>query len=282
MLVWGGTSICDAFSVQPLATGGAYTPPPLSVPHDDRYFAQTGYRIDSDTIWDYFQHRGGVATFGYPTSRTFRFQGFTVQLFQRRVVQLAPDGSARQLNLLDPGLLPYTGFNGSTFPAADPGLVATAPDPTNQPAVLAWVEQHAPNSVAGAPVDFFQTFSNTVSANVAFPKGGGNAGLLAGMDLEMWGVPTSAPMVDPNNHNFIYQRWQRGIMHYDAGCGCTQGILLGDYLKDILIGQNLPADLAREAAGSPLLNQYDPDAPHCVHDPSRLPSTDMIDAFVPG
>ena len=32
-------------------------------------------------------------------------------------------------------------------------------------------------------------------------------------------------------------------MHYDKGCNCTQGLLLADYLKSILTGQNLPADL---------------------------------------
>jgi len=30
---------------------------------DPRMFAQTGYRIDRDSFFDYFSHRGGVATF---------------------------------------------------------------------------------------------------------------------------------------------------------------------------------------------------------------------------
>ena len=29
-------------------------------------------------------------------------------------------------------------------------------------------------------------------------------------------------------------------MHYDAGCKCTQGLLLADYLKSILTLRNLP------------------------------------------
>ena len=114
---------------------------------------------------------------------------------------------------------------------------------------------------------------------MAFPNGG-NDNLLAGIQLEMWGIPTSAPMVDPNNHNFIYMRWQRGIMHFDGTCNCTRGILLADYLKSILTGQNMPSDVASEAAGSPLLNQVDPTQPHWVHNASLLPNTDFTNAFV--
>ena len=47
-------------------------------------------------------------------------------------------------------------------------------------------------------------------------------------------IPTSRPMHDPNNPGFIYQRFQRGIMHYDKGCGCTQGLLLADYVKALI------------------------------------------------
>ncbi|MCL5946437.1 MAG: hypothetical protein M1298_00225, partial [Chloroflexi bacterium] len=45
------------------------------VPLDSRYFPQTGFRIGNDTIWDYFNRRGGVTAFGYPTSRAFTFEG---------------------------------------------------------------------------------------------------------------------------------------------------------------------------------------------------------------
>ncbi len=128
---------------------------------------------------------------------------------------------------------------------------------------------------------FGQTFLDTVSLADAFP-GGGQTDLLRGMDLELWGVPTSAPQVDPPNHTFIYQRWQRGIMHFDAQCQCTQGILLGDYLKELLTGQNLPSDLAAEAAASPLLRQYAPGQPGWVRDPNVLPDTDLTNAFTPG
>src|SRR5260370_6531283 len=94
---------------------------------DPRLFSQTGYRVDGDPFWSFFQSRGGVRTFGYPVSRTFKLDGFPVQIFQRIVVQLQPDGSVATLNLLDPGLMPYTRINSSTFPAPDPAIVSQTP-----------------------------------------------------------------------------------------------------------------------------------------------------------
>ena len=66
-----------------------------------------------------------------------------------------------------------------------------------------------------------------------------------------------------------YQRFQNGILIYDATAGTTQALPLGEYLKDILTGQNLPADLASQSATSPLLRA------------GGLTSTDLTDAFVP-
>jgi hypothetical protein len=71
-------------------------------------------------------------------------------------------------------------------------------------------------------------------------------------------------------------------MHYDAGCGCTQGILFGDYLKDILTGQNLPADLAAEAQDSALYKQYDPDSAGYLARPDQLAASDLTFAFERG
>ena len=85
---------------------------------DPRFFSQTNFRIDDDHFWNYFQYRGGVNNFGYPVSRTFKFLGSTVQIFQRRILQLNADGSVGQLNLLDPQFMPYTSFNGATVPAS--------------------------------------------------------------------------------------------------------------------------------------------------------------------
>ena len=88
--------------------------------------------VDEPRFVEYFSRRGQVATFGFPISRTIRFQGLPTQFFQRIVVQLGPDGSVRPLNLLDPGLLPYTRINGSTFPAPNERLAALAPAPASR------------------------------------------------------------------------------------------------------------------------------------------------------
>src|SRR5689334_8875797 len=102
------------------ATLFAGAPPAAAQSADPRFFSQTGYRVDMDAFWSFFQSRGGVRTFGYPVSRAFKLDGFQVQIFQRVVVQLRPDGTVATLNLLDAGVLPYTRVNGSLFPAPDP------------------------------------------------------------------------------------------------------------------------------------------------------------------
>jgi hypothetical protein len=246
------------------------------------YFAETGYAIEERSIADYFSRRGGPRTFGYPTSRTFKLLGLPTQFFQRAVLQVAPDGGVQPLNLLDPGLLSFTRINGSTFPAADERFAAAAPSasrPDYAVAVVDFVRQNAPETFKDQPVRFFTTFNNTVTMADAFPRGG-DPRLLPLINLEIWGIPTSPPVQDPNNLNFIYQRFQRGIMHYDAGCRCTQGLLLADYFKALLTGESLPPDLEEQARGSRFLRQYNPATQGSLARPSQLPDTDLRDAFV--
>jgi hypothetical protein len=243
--------------------GGSVLPPTaqVSAQQDARYFSDTGFRVDNDKVWDYFTKRGGKKTFGLPTSRTFQFMGAPTQFFQRHVLQVTP-GGVRPLNLLEQGLMPYTTFSGSTFPAEDASVTGAAPkpgSPTYGADVDKFLDTFAPNTWEGEPVKFADTFSGTVTLGDAFPDGGGNAGLLMLLNLEIWGLPTSKPARDPANGNFVYLRFQRGIMHYDANCKCTQGLLLADALKSILTGDNLPDDLAAQAADSPLRGQYDMD-----------------------
>src|SRR5207248_700321 len=118
---------------------------------------------------------------------------------------------------------------------------------------------------------FQSTFFNTIGTEVGGTDEPNILGLLA---LEIWGAPTSKPAYDPSNSNFIYQRFQRGIMHYDKGCGCTQGLLLADYLKELITGQNLPADLALQAANSPLFRS--------LGSAKAPPATAYGNAFTPG
>src|SRR5205823_4626729 len=155
---------------------------------------------------------------GLPTSRTFQFLGFNSQFFQRAVMQQAPDGSVRLINLLDPGLLPVTSFNGAVVPGPDASLTAAAPAPGTpgySTGILAFVHTQALNQFEGRPVNFSATFDSSVTLQIAYPQGGGDPSLLPGINLELWGIPTSRPAYDPNNRNFVYQRFQRGIMHFD-------------------------------------------------------------------
>ncbi len=249
-----------------------------------RFFPETGFAIENPAFLDFFVKRGGVRTFGYPVSREFTFLGFPVQIFQRAIMQRFPDGHVQLLNLLDTDLFPYVQVNGAIFPGVDPALTRTAP-PVGSPdygtAILRWIGEVSPDSWNGIPVAFHRSFLETVSPEVAFPAGHTNPALLAGFDLEVWGVPTSAPTYDPHNHGFVYQRFQRGILQYDARCHCTQGILLADYFKAILLGKDLPADLLAAAKSSPFFGQYDPSKPGWVARPNQLPDTDLTRAFEP-
>lgn len=254
-------------------------PPPVA--HDERYFVETGYRIDDDGVWQYFLSRGGLDVFGYPVSRPFRLLGCGVQMFQRTIAQTCEGQTVQLMNVLDPDLLPYTRINFSTFPESDPALKAATPqvgDPDYASAILEFVAATAPDVWDGQPVNFGSTFFSLVTAEIA---GTDDPGLLGLVNLEVWGAPTSQPAADPGNPGFIYQRFQRGIMHFDASTGVTRGILLADYLKGILRGADLPADLRAEASGSRLFTQYCPGAPGWLCRPDDLLGTDLTFAFQP-
>jgi hypothetical protein len=261
-------------------TSAQTTSPTTPSTSDPRFFSQTGFRIDTDAFWNFFQQRGGVRTFGYPVSRTFTLDGFQVQIFQREVMQLQPDGGVQTLNLLDPGLMPYTSINGSTFPAPDPAVEAATPpvsDPNYNADIQTFITNNAPNTFGGQSVNFGNTFSSTVTQQ---DSPDASASLLPGFDLQIWGAPTSQPAYDPNNHQFIYQRFQRGIMMYDQTCGCTQGLLLADYFKSILTGWNLPPDLQQEAQSSRYFEQYSPIQAQWINRPADLSGSNLTNAFV--
>src|SRR5262249_39705822 len=79
----------------PPAPAPSASPPAPAQPaaaNDPRSFCQTGYRIAEDAFWNYFQFRGGVRSFGYPVSNAFFLYGTKVQVFQRQIMQLRPDG----------------------------------------------------------------------------------------------------------------------------------------------------------------------------------------------
>ena len=213
----------------------------------------TGFNIADDAIRTFFDQHGGTSTFGEPISREFALLGQPVQLFENAALQVQPDGSVQALQLTDPGLVPYVHLNGLTVPGADPALafVTPTPDQPNYPARLqVFLQSTIPDSWSGQPVQFWSAYS----------AAGGS---------EVWGLPTSDAAADPNNPHFVYQRFQNGILLYDSTAGTTQALPLGEYLKAILTGQNLPPDLATEAASSPLLRAV------------GVTNADLADAFVP-
>ena len=246
------------------------------------FFPETGFRIATPAFADYFTKRGGLRTFGYPVSNAFLFLGTQVQFFQRQIMQRRPDGSIGTLNILDADLMPYTHVNGSTFPATDPAVVATAPDPASAnygARILEFVAEHTPDVWNGLPVRFRDTFLTTVRYEEAFPDRAVGPGIMPSINLELWGIPTSQPAADPGNAGFAYLRFQRGIMHFDSATGATQGLLLADYLKAIITGQGLPADLEAAARTSRFYRQYDPSRPLALARPAELPGTDLSGAF---
>jgi hypothetical protein len=225
---------------------------------DPRTFPDTGYSITNDAIWSFFTQYGGTSTFGEPISREFLLMGTQVQLFQNAALEVQSDGSIQAMQLTDPGLLPYTSLGGLTVPPANPAIAFVAPGPDQ------------PNYVAS-----LQVFTQAVVKEPFLSTYNASGGTV------VWGLPTSAPAADPHNPGFLYERFQNGILFYDATAGTTQALPLGSYLKDLLTGQNLPADLASEAAGSALLGQYSASQPYWLAHPSLLTQTDLTDAFVP-
>jgi hypothetical protein len=242
----------------PPAGGAAPAPTPAPAPqaapamlHDQRYFSETRFRIDEDAVWEYFQTRGRLETFGFPVSRTFSLLGCPVQVFQRQIVQICPGRLPALLNLLDPEIFPYTRVNGSIFPPVDDGLKAATPkvgDPNYAPALQDFMRANAMEMV----------------------------------DVDIWGAPISRPQPDPNNANFIYQRFQRGILHRINSEGVTRGILLADYLKAILRDRDVPSDLRDEAQNSRFLGQYCPTQPAWLCRPNQLDGTNLTFAFEQG
>jgi hypothetical protein len=264
------------------ATGAVSPPPPTTPGPDSRLFSPTGFRVDDDAIWGYFQSRGGVGVFGYPVSRTFQFLGCRAQIFQRQVAQVCDDNTPRLLNLLDPDIFPYTAINGSTLPPVDDALKSATPsvaDPNYASLVLDYVRANTPDDLDGEPVNFAQTYFGLITSDMANTQ---DSGTLSLIDLEVWGTPISRPMVDPSNPSFVYQRFQRGVMHYDATTGLTRGLLLGDELKAVLTGQDVPLDLDQQARGSRMYHQYCPGTAGSLCRPGELPATDLTAAFDPG
>jgi len=262
----------------------AVGPPSRETEAQANCFPETGFCVTNPLFMEYFRVRGGVRIMGYPISRSFTLEGFEVQFFQRVIMQ-RQGNTVQRLNVLDPNVMPMTRANQSIFPGPDPALAAQAPQvgaPDYPRQVVEFVRQVAPDSWGGQPVGFFNLFNTTVPVDVAFPGQTPNPDLVTLLNLEIWGLPTSNPAADPGNGGFIYQRFQRGIMHFRAEVPVTEGILVGEYLKAVMTYRALPPDLAEDMRDSRYRAQYSPGSQGWLTRPAELPSTDLTGAFEPG
>src|SRR5687767_7972558 len=254
-----------------VAMFSALAPPETPTQAQANCFQETGFCITNQQFAEYFRLRGGVRIMGYPVSRSFTLEGFEVQFFQRVILQMQ-GGQVARLNILDPNIMPMTRANQSIFPAPDPNLASQAPQVGSGDyarRVVEFVRRVAPDSWNGQPVGFFNLFNTTVPVQIAFPGQTPNPDLVTLLNLEIWGLPTSNPAADPGNGGFIYQRFQRGIMHFRAEVPVTEGILVGEYLKAVITGRSLPPDLAADMQGSRFLGQYSPGSPGSVARPGE-------------
>jgi hypothetical protein len=239
-------------------------------------FPETGFCITNSAFADYFNQRGQVRTHGYPISRSFTLEGFEVQIFQRIVLQLQ-GGTVQRLNVLDPDIMPLTRANQSVFPGPDAELARSAPQvgsPDYAQRVVEFVRSVAPDTFQGLPVNFFNTFNTAVPV-----QPGTSSDIQTLLNLEIWGVPTSRPAFDPGNQGFVYQRFQRGIMHFRAEVPVTEGILIGEYFKAVITARNLPSDLAEDMRNSRFYAQCNTSAPNWVARPNELANTNLTNAF---
>jgi hypothetical protein len=98
------------------------------------------------------------------------------------------------------------GISGLTVPAADPVLQFVAPNvdqPNYQARLDVFLQATVPETWNGQPVGFLSALSDA----------GG---------VDVMGLPTSEPKADPNNPSFVYQRFQNGVLFYNATEGSTQ------------------------------------------------------------
>lgn len=243
---------------------------------DGRYFSDTGFRVDNDQLWEIFEKLGKQRGLGYPVSRTFRLLGRPTQIFQRGMLQIAPEGHAYIVSMLQDELLfPYESINGSVFPKYDITLVEHAPLPGSEDYdlnIIAYLKQWVPDQYNGQTVSFLDTYQNPIR------DGDGDIRVLA--NLPVWGIATSHPQPDPNNPRVVYQRFERSMMVYEQGCRCTRILPAGDLFKAVLTGQSLPADFESQRPNSPFLRQYDVDTNVGPIRKDQLPDTDLTYAFL--
>lgn len=251
---------------------------------DPRYFAESGFRIDNDLVWDFFVRYGGTRAVGLPISRTFLLLGLPTQLFERHLVQVSETDEIQVISLLDSGWMPYVQIAGRPLPYYDTSLTVNAPvqdSPRYVDAMMAYLRANLPATVDGQPTDFFRTFDETIAPVDRTITDPFESAARTLRNLDIWGIPTSRPLRDPNIAGVISVRLERGVFRYDAACRCTFPLPLAWYFRAVLTGNELPADLELQAPDSPYLRQYDLASHTGPYRPWALPETDLTYAFLP-
>ncbi len=186
------------------------------------FFTQTGggsgrgYAVTDDDgirFWSEFRRLGGVQSVGYPASNRFRWDGFTVQVFQRVIMQWRPDaGNVAFVNV----------FDRLHEAAKDDWLLRVKSTPPPK----AWDEAGKPWSdiVAGrlAALDPYPAIKRAYMAAPGDP-------------IQANGLPTSE-VVDMGNHyalraqRVVFQQWKEDVPW--AAKGQVTVALGGDIAKE--------------------------------------------------
>jgi hypothetical protein len=234
----------------------------------------------------YYQQHGGARTFGQTLSHDFQLLGRRVQIFEHGVLEQRNDGSLQMFDLMGEAL-PLTHAAGATFPDPDPDVNANNPpvdSPSYQTQALAAIDagvldSEAPDTWNGLSVNFNSTFRGSVTCTDLPSTQPCDDRQLLMAALDLWGLPTSAPVADPGNPDLVYLRFQRGIMQFSQSTGVTQAVPIGMWFKQVLLGTDLPDDLLQDVVGSRYFAQYAPTLGLGVARPGELPATSLAAAF---
>jgi hypothetical protein len=250
--------------------------------------ADAAFSVLLPTLQTYYLQHGGLRSLGQPLSHDFQLLGRRVQIFDSLVLEQRSDGSVQALDLLTDAL-PLTHAAGATFPGDDPDMAAGNP-PLNSPdyqtqalaaidaGLLDWA---APDTWSDLPVNFGAIFRGTATCFDLPPSESCDDRLLLAAAVDVWGLPTSAPAFDPDNPDMVYLRFQRGIMQFSQSTGETRAVPIGSWFKRVLIGTDVPDDLAADMVGSRYYAQYAPNLPQGVARARDLPTTSLSAAFSP-
>ena len=244
-----------------------------------------GFQLSDPTIASYFHQHGGDAAIGNAISNPMQLLGRRVQLFERVPLEVRADGSVGPLSLLEGDLLSLTAVAGRGM-MPDPILLARVPDPgiaRYHQLASAYLDSAAPDTWNGEPVRFNSRFRSAVHCSDMTVVAACDAVAAFDAATDLWGLPIGTPFADPRNANYVYLRFQRGVMVYSSAASDTQWLLLGKLFKQILLGTGLPDDALTQIEASPNLArfyaQYDPLAPDSVARPGDVLGTSLSGAF---